>query len=123
MTVQSYTLPITQGSTLSLSCSLAQGGAAFNLTGYTMTGKIRRKFSDSAALVSLTCTVTNAAGGLFTLSLTATQTAALTVSSTDPTPDSSREKTLGFFDVEITDGTVITRILEGAATLSQEVTK
>ncbi len=71
MTVQPYTLAVTQGSTLTLSCSLAQAGVAFNLTGYTMTGKIRRKFSDSAALVSLTCTITDIAGGLFTLSLTA----------------------------------------------------
>ncbi len=123
MTVQSTTLAITQGSTLSLSCSLTQGGVAYNLTGYTIAGKIRRTFSASATLQALTIAITDAAGGLFTISLTATETAALIVNPADPTPDSSRLKTIGWFDVEITSGATITRILEGNVTLSQEATK
>ncbi len=123
MASQSYTLAITQGSTLSLSCSLVQSGAAFNLTGYTIAGKIRRKFSDSAALQALTVTITDAPGGLFTISLTATETAALALASSYPSPDASRVVSLGFFDIEITSGATVTRILEGGATLSQEATK
>lgn len=123
MAVTSYTLAITQGSTLSLTGSITQGGAVFDLTGYTIAGKIRRKFSDAAALQALTCTITDAAGGLFTVSLTAAETAALAVASTYPSPDATRLLTLGTFDVEITTGATVTRILEGGVTLSQEDTK
>lgn len=122
MTVQAYTLPIIQGSTLSITCAVTQGGVAFDLTGYTMAGKIRRTFSASAALQAITCTITNAAGGLYTLSLTATETAALTINTTE-TDTNKRDNTIGVYDVEITSGATITRIMQGTVTLSQEATK
>lgn len=122
MTVQNYTLNIVQGSTLSLSCAITQGGVAYDLTGYTIAGKIRTKFSSASSLQDLTLTVTNAAGGLFTLSLTAAQTAALAVPSTSTTPD-TRENPIGVYDVEITSGATVIRIMQGSVMLSQEATK
>lgn len=122
MTVQAYTLPIIQGSTLSLSCALTQGGVAFNLTGYTMAAKIRRTFSAAASLQDITCTITNAAGGLYTLSLTAAETAALVINPTE-TNVNMRDNTIGVYDVEITTGATVTRIMQGTVTLSQEATK
>lgn len=120
MSVQNYTLAIIQGSTLSLSCSVVQGGVPFNLTGYTIAGKIRRLFSDAAVYQSLTVAITNAAGGLFSISLTGTETAALTTASANP---NTRDQTIGVYDIEITTGATVTRILQGITTLSQEATK
>lgn len=120
MSVQNYTLAIVQGQTLSLPVALTQGGSVYDLTGYTIAGKIRRKFSDAAVLKDLTITITDAANGLFTISLTATETAALTTVST--TPD-ARNQSIGFYDIEITLSGVITRIMQGPVTLSLEATK
>lgn len=122
MTVQNYTLAINQGAALSISVSATQGGIPFDLTAYTIAGKIRRKFSDSAALQVLTVTVTDAANGAFTISLTTAETAALTLASTDPNPD-ARDHSIGVYDIEITTGGVTTRIMQGTVSLSLEATK
>lgn len=122
MAVQSYTLALVQGQTLSMSATLKQGGVAFDLTSYTIAGKIRRKFSDSASLVDLTVTITDAAAGEISISLTAAQTAALTPNPSSPSPD-TRDQTIGVYDIEITLAGVITRIMQGTVTLSLEATK
>jgi hypothetical protein len=122
VTVQNYTLALIQGSTYSASGSVSQGGVAYNLTGYTIAGKIRRKFSDSAALQVLTVAITDAAGGLFSVSLTAAETAALTLASTASNVD-ERLQSIGVYDIEITSGATVIRIAQGAVTLSLEATK
>lgn len=126
MTTQNYTLALVQGQTLSLSCAATQGGVAYPFTGYSIRGKIRRRFTDAASLVDLTVTITDILGGLFTVELTAAQTAALTLdTATLPAGAlNARDNTIGVFDVEIYDGSgVVIRILQGAVTLSQEATK
>jgi hypothetical protein len=122
VTVQNYTLALVQGSTYSASGSVSQGGVAYNLTGYTIAGKIRRKFSDSAALQALTVTITDFPGGLFTVSLTAAETAALTLAATASNVD-ERLQSIGVYDIEITSGVTVIRIAQGTVTLSQEATK
>ena len=56
--------------------AFAADGAAVNLTGATVTSKLRRHY-DSTASTSFTVTVTNAAVGELTLSLADTATAAI----------------------------------------------
>lgn len=67
-----------RGDTLSLSCARKDSlGAAVNLTGVTITSSVKMgAFTDT-----LTVTVTNAAGGLFTLTRAAASTALWPVSS------------------------------------------
>lgn len=88
----------------------------------TVAAKIRRKFSDSAAVQAITCTITDAPNGAISMSLTAVETAALTISTTAQNPD-TRRVSLGVYDVELTEAAVVTRILEGTVELSQEATK
>ncbi len=122
MSVTDQTLAIVQGSTLTLSGTVLASGVAMDLTGYAIAGKIRRKFSDAASLVDLTCALVSAAAGTFSVSLTAAQTAALTPITGSPLID-SRLVPIGTWDVEISIAGVVTRILQGTVTLSQEDTK
>lgn len=98
-------------------------GTPWNLTtpGTTIRGKIRDTFDAGASLVDFTATVTDAATGAFDLTLTNVQTAGLAVSGSLE----SRERTgaLGVYDVELVEGSEVTRILEGDVRLSREATK
>lgn len=72
--------PIKQGATFTLNASLtstASTSSPFVLTGYSVRGKIRSRYSSTSVLVSFTGVVLSATGGQTRLSLTAAQTAAL----------------------------------------------
>ncbi len=71
-------LTIEQGNTWSAQLAFADGNhTPINLSGYTFAAQVRPSYSSSAVTATFTCTVTDAAGGLMTISLTSTQTAAL----------------------------------------------
>jgi len=85
-----------KGDTLSYSCSWKDSaGTAINLTGYTIKSQVRAV----GFVGDLTATVTNAANGLFTLSATATQTAAW------PITDGAASQV--FCDIQFTIGSVV----------------
>lgn len=116
-----YDLVIEQGATFSRQVTWQNSnGSAVNLTGYTIAGKIRRKTSDIQALASFTCTVTDATNGIFTFSLTATQTSSLPVMHSQT---SEKEYLDCVYDIEATTGSTVYRILEGIAKISPQVTK
>jgi hypothetical protein len=116
-----YDFTIEQGATFSRQVTWQnENGSAVNLTGYTISGKIKRKSSDVQPLISFTCTVTNASSGIFTFSLTAAQSATL------PTAHSHLpEKQLleCVYDIEATSGGTVYRVLEGIVKISPEVTR
>ena len=91
-------------------------GNAVNLTGYTAALQIRESYSATTTLLSLTSSpaagITITAGtGTIAIAATAAQTGAITASTY-------------VYDCEITDGTgVVTRIVQGAATISPQVTR
>lgn len=121
MSAGRYDLTIEQGATLSIPMIWQnEDGTAVNLSGYTLAGKIRRKVTDPSALVSFTITVTNAANGAFTVSLTATQTGSLPISNNQ---DLGKENLNCVYDIEATTGSTVYRILEGLAIISPQVTK
>lgn len=61
------------GDTLSLAGTYTDSdGAAISLTGYTIASSVRQ--SDGTLVENLTCTITVAASGTFSVSATATQT-------------------------------------------------
>ena len=71
------TITRVRGDDWSIPGTLESGGAAVNLTGATVTAMMRPTVEATTGAVSFTVTVTNAAAGAITLSLTDTQTAAL----------------------------------------------
>ncbi len=111
-----FDITINQGATFELTITYKDSaGTAINLTGYTARMQVRETYSSSSTVVSLTngsgITLGGAAGTIAIL-ISATTTAALTA------PFS------GVYDLEIvTAGGVVTRLLQGAATVSPEVTR
>lgn len=118
-----YTLTIVQGQTLSLNVQIKSSGVAVNVSTYTFAGKIRSAFTSTSALDDLTIGfVTDGTDGWINISLTAAETAALATPSSSPNPN-ERLQSLGVYDVEMTNGSTVTRILEGNVKLSLEATK
>ena len=104
---------IAQGANWNATVTVYSGtstGAKKNLTGYTVAMKLKQHYDSSTADVTVTCTLSNATGGVVALALTATQTAALT----------ARRYV---YDLAITSsGGTVTRITQGAAYVSPKVT-
>jgi hypothetical protein len=116
-----YDLTIEQGATFSRQVTWQnEDGSAVNLTGYALAGKLRRKTSDQQAIATFTCTITNAGNGIFTFSLTATQTASLPVAYSQT---SEKELLECVYDIEASISGTVYRLLEGVAYISPEVTK
>ena len=112
-----YDLVIQQGATFSLAITWKDStGAAINLTGYTARMQARSTYDATTSILSLTSAsgdiVLGGAAGTITITASATITAALTA------PFS------GVFDLELVSGSgVVTRLLEGAVSISPEVTR
>jgi len=114
--VASSDLTISQGATYIQVINWKTGSpAAFvNTTGYSARMQLRTSYSAAAATLELTTangriSLTNA--GVITLSLTATETAALTAGRY-------------VYDLEmVSAGGQVTRLLEGIATVTPEVTR
>lgn len=90
-------------------------GDVIDLTGYTARMQIRETIASNSTLLSATNAngqlVITAAQGKVTLTLTATETAALSF-------------TTGVYDLELISGSgTVTRLVEGTVTLSKEVTR
>lgn len=111
-----YDLEIKQGATLSLTATWKDSsGTAVNLTGYTARMQVRATYDSSSTILSLTSSsgiTLGGSAGTIAITASATTTAALTA------PWS------GVWDLEIVSGGgEVTRLLEGAATVSPEVTR
>lgn len=111
-----FDIEINQGATFELTVTWKDSaGTAINLTGYSARMQVRETYSSSSTIVSLTngsgITLGGAAGTI-AIVISATTTAALTA------PFS------GVYDLELVSaGGVVTRLLQGAATVSPEVTR
>ena len=115
--LNSYNLEIQQGATLALVATWKDSaGTAVDLTGYTARMNVRETYASSTAILTLTTAnsgiTLGGATGTITLAATAAATAALTA------PFS------GVYDLELVSSAgVVTRLLEGVATVSPEVTR
>jgi hypothetical protein len=111
-----FDITINQGATYELTVTWKDSaGTAINLTGYSARMQVRETYSSTSTIVSLTngsgITLGGAAGTI-AIAISATTTAALTA------PFS------GVYDLELVSaGGVVTRLLQGAATVSPEVTR
>lgn len=97
------------------------GSTPVDLTSATGAAKIRSDFGTAATvLATFTVTITDAANGVLTLELTDTVTDGLGAS-TDAT-DENRTVQIGFWDLELTEGTKTYRYVQGSVTVSREAT-
>ena len=105
---------IEQGATFSLSLTYKDStGAAINLTGFTARSKFKTSYSGTvvANLTSSSGITLGGAAGTIVLTISATDTAAITAPSS------------GVYDLEIvSSGGVVTRLLEGKYNVTPEVT-
>jgi hypothetical protein len=118
---ENYDLSIDQGATFRRTCTWTNSdtGLPINIASATVSGMIRKNFSDTAALVSFTCAVIDGANGVFTFSLTPVQTAALPA-----TGKAFGNNEVYHYDIEILlVDTTITRVLQGNVTVNPEATK
>lgn len=86
-----------------------------NITGYTIRMQVRSDASSSVKVLDLSTTtgeivLTTPASGVFTVTVSATATAALTPGNY-------------VYDLEMVNGSTVTRLLEGKCTVSAEVTR
>lgn len=119
MAKSTYDFTITQGDTFSLPVTITDNAdtpVAINLTSATITADIKQNVKSTGALVSFTVTMTNAAAGQFTLSLTAANTLALPVTKEDGS-------NVLYYDVEFSySSTNIQTEFGGQITILEQVT-
>ena len=114
MAAAEYNFTIEQGATFSKIVTWYDStGSLVNLTSYTAAMKTKVNKDDSSSVIDSTSNLTITLGGALgtiTLTMTASQTAALTFHS-------------AYYDLELTLSGTVTRLLKGIITLDKEVTK
>lgn len=98
------------GDTEQITLTLSNGGSPVNITGRTYAAQIRPEPLSSTVIASFSCVITNAAAGIVVCTLTATQTAALS-------------PTIGVWDLQETNGSSVTTLVAGTATIQSDVTR
>lgn len=96
--------------------------ALIDLTGYTFSGQIRKKYDDKSALASFTFTILNQVTykGQVEMTLTDVQTSQIPV---DGASGPKKTLTQYAYDVEVNTGSYKYRLMEGIAYISPEVTR
>lgn len=112
MSAGKYNLTIEQGADFALSFTLEEDGSAKDLSGYSARAQMRTKKSSTTVAVTFTCTITDSDAGKLKMALTNTQTAALSPG-------------IYYYDLELftASDANVTRLLEGTATVTAEVTR
>ena len=105
-------LTIDQGATFSSDVTVKDAnGNAFDLTGYTAEAKMAKGYNSTRTRTTMTTTINaDPTTGIVTLSLPATETAAL---------DAPARYV---YDLEITSGATVTRVIEGIINIRPNVT-
>ena len=111
MAAGTYNFIVEQGATFSRILTVKENNSAMNLTGYSVASLMRSTHDSSTVVGTFTCTISNASGGIITMSMTASATGAI-------------EEGIYVYDLEITSGgSTVTRLLQGEVTINPEVTR
>jgi len=105
-----------QGASWDYTLTWTTGGTPVNLTGYTARMQVRDGYDGSTAIVSLTSGTGITLGGTagtIVLALSAIATSAI-----DATPSGQY-----VYDLELVNGSTVTRLVEGTFIVSPEVTR
>jgi hypothetical protein len=106
-----YPLSIRIGDTETVTVTMQDAdGVAINITGRTYSAQVREKASSASALASFSCSIVNAANGIFACTLPANTTAALSPAN-------------AVWDLQETNGAVVTTLLAGDVVISRDVTR
>ena len=105
-------LHIDQGTDFSYNIAVvdAQTNANVNIASYVITSQMRKSFYSVNATAELTCTLHDTTNGIFSISLTAANTANI-------------KPGRYLFDVKYDTGSSVRRALEGYITINPQVTK
>ena len=116
MAATTYDLTIEQGATFSLVITYKDNDTPVSLVGYTARMQVRSTMESATVLIELTTgadarIVLGGAAGTITMTISATDTAALTAGR-------------AVYDLElISGGGVVTRLIQGVCTISRNVTR
>lgn len=112
MAAGNYNIFIDQGSDFSIQLTLSENNSAKDITGYSARAQMRSKKTDSSPAASFVCTVTDPTNGVLKMEMSNGTTASLSAG-------------LYFYDLELytENDALVSRILEGQVTVSQEVTR
>ena len=111
MAAGTYNFILEQGATFTRTLTVKENNSAMNLTGYSVASKMRSTHDSSTVVGTFTCTISNATGGVITMSMHNSTTAAI-------------EDGIYVYDLEMTSGYgVVTRVLEGTVTVNPEFTR
>ena len=110
-----YDITIEQGATFQMNLTWKDStGAAVNITGYTARMQVRENYEAESTLVSLTSSggdiVLGGALGTIVITIGASVTQLLQLDE-------------AVYDLELVNGATVTRLLQGKATVSREVTR
>lgn len=115
-----YDIIIEQGATKSFTIIYKNElQEAIDLTGYTARGQIRMKPSDVTPLATFDVNIANPTGGVISVILPATALVGNPLIS----GKTSSQYTNAIYDIELVNGSVVTRLLQGKCSISPEVTK
>lgn len=117
----SANLTIRQGDTWQQVFTISVSGVVQDITGFTAALKIRDYYGSNTVLATATCTIPVGTDGKIYAALTPATTAALVP--TDTPQNSQRVAFLGYYDLDLTDGTDRVTLVAGTVSLSREVTK
>ena len=112
MSAGRYDVVIDQGSDFAIEFTVSQAGSARNLVGYSARAQLRPTKSSSTLSATFTCSIPTPANGKITMALPHS-------ASTNLTPGRF------FYDLEIftANNSVVSRLVSGEVTLTQEVTR
>jgi hypothetical protein len=112
MSAARYDLVIDQGSDFAVEFTVAEASVVKNLTGYLARAQLRPSKGSSELSATFTCTIPNPTNGKINLSLGHAVSSALTAGRF-------------FYDLEIytSNNLVVSRLLFGEVTVTQEVTR
>ena len=119
-------ITIEQGATFTRTLTLTNpDNSRIDLTGHVFRGKVRKNLNDASALADFSFTLLDQTNpttkGQVTWTMSAATTAGLPIPASPQ--DAKRPLYKALYDVESEIGGVVTRWLEGAASISPEVTK
>jgi hypothetical protein len=125
MAAGKYDLYIEQGSTFIRSCVYKdQNGDPVDLTGYALNAQIRRSYSDTTIAQTISIAIEDqtipANVGKFIMSISAANTSLIAV---NPAVDFENNITNYTWDLELSAGGNVSRLLQGTVLISPEVTK
>ena len=109
-----YDIICPQGATFDRTFTYSVGGSAVNLTGYTAALQVRSASDAGTALISLS----TGGSGLVLGGTAGTITATISASATNGVPAGSYA-----YDLELYQGDTVTRLLQGAFTVTGGVTR